>query len=88
MHCRDCIFGKKNQGFIIPQEDTAFFCSKVANVRDEHTAELLEPLLRMFAEEDRCPHFDAGSAHPDAYRALDLDEVEPRRLSKLATARR
>jgi hypothetical protein len=70
--CELCVHGRRNQGLVIPVEKVDYYCSRVSAIRDEAVADLVEPLLKALAEDDRCPHFDSGAHLPDSYRAVDL----------------
>lgn len=67
--CDRCIHGSKSSGLIVPVQQR---CLRVSTIGDEVVAEVLEPMLRLAAAENRCPHFRTGEDLPDSYRAQDL----------------
>jgi len=71
IQCARCVFGRKNTGLIIPAEAKRYFCDRTEAIRDPAVERLMRALMSQLAGEGRCPAFDGGEDHPDAYWAED-----------------
>jgi hypothetical protein len=72
--CNTCIHWAWTGGIVTPRVRACLALPDDSKLGRAHA--LLATLAADLAAAGRCPNFDAGEQFPDAYRTIDLDDLQ------------